>query len=151
MKTVLNNIPQNGFLAHLYKSDWDKYSYVKTTYYLSAENKTVKESNILIKELGKYIDSLPKDKIDNLVKTKKDLKIINDTFKSLDDFLVHIKDFEIDESNAKKVIKNLTQSYEMLSYISDYLTLAIDVHEARINIKKSKTYTAEELIKELLS
>jgi flagellar motor component MotA len=124
-------------------------SNLKKVISITTDKKSVSNSTKLLSALIELKNNLPTKGEVDLKLIQKELKNINDSIVKINEIFDVIKnlfdgdnDVKIDDSNMVTLLSNFTESKEIMSFVSDYLKLIIDVQKS---IKSLKIYTYEEL------
>lgn len=154
---VISGYQQIGSIADhfLFPTDKKASTYIKVIS-VTTDKKSLKASKEIITFLNKkVIPNLPlkKSQLDVVFLTKQldnikenQLKI-NKMFDTISNLFDEGDEVNIDDDKMSQFLINMEKAKNILSYINDYITLAIKVHNADLSIQKSqKKYSADELI-----
>jgi hypothetical protein len=145
----------NPFLATFksLKVESGDFSSHKATIEFVTSTKSVANSEELIKHLHACAESLPTDGPVLMKDAKPFYKLWLDNLQSFDGFFNFVSQFTaIDDSNAKKLIANMSKAQKITEYIVDYMNAVIKTHEAVEDIKsKKKIYSLEEFKSHILN
>ncbi len=122
---------------------------------LTTNDKSVDETKKLLKYLVEIQDTLPASSADyNLAKCKEHFDFVNEHLTEINSFLDFIKllfdhgnAVDIDNDNMLAFLANMQKAQQVLSYISDYLTLVMKTQKNKQ--EAAKEYTADTLIEYL--
>lgn len=101
----------------------------------------VKDSEFKFEVVQKNLNGINK----NLIDVDQSLNFIDGVF---DENGLFPQEIIIDDPSVISVIKNLEESKKIMQYISDYLTLTLQIQKVKSDLKagKGKTYTLDELL-----
>lgn len=132
---------------------WGKLTTVQKVIQIATDEKSLLNSKIMLSKLTEVKEKLPTEKLKSISNTQRIIKAINNDYVVLDDFLCSVNSYivknnvEVDDKNAIKVLDNLTQAKEILSFISDYLKFSLEIAQAKEELKGKKAITFDQLEK----
>lgn len=138
-----------------------KISTIKKVISFTTDKKSADSTDDLVKFLSKCKETLPTEYNPSLLKQiKHNLNFINKNLLHVNEILQFIDsvfdsnedvetEIKIDDKNMSKLLCNLKTAKDYMQYISDYLTLVIQVQKAKTD--KSKIYSIDEVLNYLKS
>lgn len=134
------------------------YSGMKQVICVSSDEETVKGTNELLTFFNEIKDSLPKDEVDvesaaQQQKIAANAYLVLSAFNDKLHYIInnHKGTVELDDENAIQALDNIKNIIDVTWHIDNYLSIAIDVHNSKAEIKEgAKSYSFEDL-KELVA
>lgn len=123
---------------------------------ISTDKKSVENSELLVKSLKTYIDSLPKGKLEfsKIEKVKKVIVGFKKNKDGIDNFIEPLKvishksseaNILFDNKDVCKMLENLCIASKQTLFVLDYLNTIVEVTTEKEKIKAVKPITAEEI------
>lgn len=131
-------------------------SALKKIIIITTDKKSVQHSEQILKDLLEFIETLPTQDKDvkggslkkNLDKTNNNIQFVNSILNDINKLIGDDNNIVVDDKNMKSFISNFKKIKDSLEYVSNYLSLTLEVHEVKKEYKNGKgnNYTIDELL-----
>gem|GEM_PF-2513598 len=145
-----NAIDKNPLLHKLDKLSFNhgvkqSFHFVKEVVVISTDQKSLNNSKQFLTFLENAVKHLPKDDLQGLDKANSFAKVLTQTKTNLSKLVNFAVQYDIDDSDTKKLLANVQKSITIMNDMIDYMNFAIKTQSAIDSLKSSPKLSAEEL------